>query len=151
MVEIIEERAHLIVRINGQEYARYAFGADHWKPYLYPLRAANGLSLLADSPTDHRNHHGFWVGHGRVGDVDCWLERHNSGRILHHRFENLASGGEVGSFTQRCDWVAPEGRIVLIDTRSFTFHDTPAEGRLFDFEIVLRAPEQTPVTLHPTN
>src|SRR5579863_3712424 len=113
MVEILEQQGQLIVRIGGQEYTRYQYGAPRWKPYLYPLRAANGLSLLADAPTDHRHHHGFWVGHGRVDDDDFWLERHNSGRILHSGFEALTSGGEVGSFTELCDWVGPDGTVVM--------------------------------------
>lgn len=150
MVEIIEEKQQLVVRIGGQEYARYAFGADLWKPYLYPLRAANGLSLLADAPTDHRHHHGLWVGHARVDDVDCWLERHNSGRILHQEFQ-ITEGKATGGFMERCDWAAPEGRVVLTDVRTFTFYDQPVEARAFDFEILLSAPTDQAVNLHPTN
>ncbi len=47
MVEIIEEADRLVIRIDGQEYTQYHYGPMVWKPYLYPLRAANGLSLLA--------------------------------------------------------------------------------------------------------
>lgn len=151
MVEILEEAEQLIVRIGGQEYARYWFGPSRWKPYLHPLRAANGLSLLADAPTDHRHHHGLWIGHGRVDDADFWLERHNSGRILHRKFENLTSQGDMATFTQLCDWVAHDGTVRLHDTRTFTFYDTPPEARIFDLEITLRAPSQTTVTLYPTN
>jgi hypothetical protein len=151
MVEIHEENGQLVIRIGGQEYARYAFASPRWKPYLYPLRAANGLSLLADAPTDHRHHHGLWVGHGRVDDVDFWLERHNSGRIVHRKFENQTSGNGNGGFTEQCDWQAPNGDLCLTDTRTFTFYDTPPEARIFDFELVLRAPSQTTVTLYPTN
>lgn len=151
MVEILEENGQLIIRIGGQEYARYQFGAPRWKPYLYPLRASNGLSLLADAPTDHRHHHGFWVGHGRVDDMDCWLERHNSGQILHRGFDSLAGGEEAGSFKETCEWTAPSGKVLLTDTRVFTFYDMPQEGRAFDFDLSLRAPAQATVTLHPTN
>ena len=151
MVEILEETGELVIRIGGQEYARYQFGLPRWKPYLYPLRAANGLSLLANAPTDHRNHHGFWVGHGRVEETDCWLERHNSGKIVHEAFERLGGGDEMGSFIERCRWEDVDGKIVLKDTRTFTFYDMPSEGRVFDFEISLLAPADAPVTLHPTN
>ena len=151
MVEILEENGELIIRIGGQEYARYRFAASYFKPYLYPLRAANGLSLLADEPTDHRHHHGFWVGHGRVDDVDCWLERHNSGKIVHKKFEAITGGSETGSFTELCDWTAPNGKVVLTDTRTFTFHAMPSEARVFDFEIALHAPAEGSVTLQPTN
>ncbi len=151
MVEIIEENEQLVIRIGGQEYARYQFSPSRWKPYLYPLRAANGLSLLADAPTDHRHHHGIWVGHGRVNDIDFWLERYNSGKIVHRKFENKAGGSDTGSFTETCDWVSPTGQVILSDTRTFTFYDTPLEARYFDFELTLRAPEGATVTLYPTN
>src|SRR5579875_1317708 len=124
MVEIIEEGAQLVIRIGEQEFARYNFGSNLWKPYLYPIRAANGLSLVADAPVDHRHHHGFWVGHGRVNGLDFWQERHNSGRIVHRSFEKVVSGGELGSFTEKCDWISPTGDVVLTDTRTFAFHDT---------------------------
>ena len=151
MVEILEEKGELITRIGGQEYARYQFGAPRWKPYLFPIRAGNGLSLVADAPTDHRNHHGFWVGHGRVDDTDCWLERHNSGTIAHQSFENVTSGGDMASFTEHCHWLATSGSVVLTDTRTFIFYDMPSEGRIFDFDITLQSPDDRAISLHPTN
>lgn len=151
MVEIFEENGQLSVRIGGQEYARYQFGAPRWKPFLYPLRAANGLSLLADAPTDHRHHHGLWFGHGRVDDVDCWLERHNSGKIVHKKFDSITPGDEAGGFVEQCEWVSSRADLSMTDTRSFTFYESPVEARCFDVDITLRAPSQTTVTLHPTN
>lgn len=152
MVEIMDEGRQLVVRIGGQEYARYHYGADVWKPFLHPLRAANGLSLLADAPTDHRHHHGLWVGHGRVNDeVDCWLERHNSGRIVHTGFDAMQSNAEIGGFTESCAWEDNRGRVVLADSRIFTFHDTPPDARFFDFELILSAPGDETVRLFPTN
>src|SRR5690242_20065677 len=147
MVEISEENGQLIIRIGGQEYTRYQFGPPRWKPYLYPLRAVNGLSLLADAPTDHRHHHGFWVGHGRVDEYDFWLERHTSGKIVHARFEEIAPGKQKGHFTAQNDWITPDGTTLLTDTTTFTFYSDPPEARSFDFEIVLRAPEGRSVTL----
>lgn len=151
MVDILQEAGHLIVRIAGQEYARYNYSLSVWKPYLSPVRAANGLSLLADSPLDHRHHHGFWVGHGRVDDTDFWLERHNSGRIVHQNFAPFVEGETSGGFTQTCAWTAASGKVVLHDTRTFTFYESSSEARHFDFEIVLNAPTSEPVVLSPTN
>lgn len=151
MVEILEESGQLVIRIAQNEYARYHFAPNRPKPYLFPLRAPNGLSLLADSPTDHRHHHGIWLGHGRVNDTDFWAERHNTGRIVHREFASCESGEESGSFTEVCDWQAASGERVLTDTRTFTFYDTPAEARIFDIEIVLSAPDDRTITLNQTN
>src|SRR5882724_10376990 len=141
MVEILEEKEQLIVRIGGQEYTRYQFCPSRWKPYLYPLRAANGLSLLADAPTDHRHHHGLWVGHGRVDDADFWLERHTSGKILHVKFVKLDKSGETAGFTALNHWEAASGDVMLKETRSFIFYDEPTDGRSFDFELVMESPD----------
>ena len=151
MVEILEENGQLVIRVAGDEYARYQFGAPRWKPYLHPLCAANGMSLLADTPTDSWNHHGLWIAHGRVDDVDCWLERHKSGRIVHKKFEHIRKDERSGSFTEHCEWVGHTGEVVLADTRTFTFYDTPPEARWFDLDLVLRAPGQKDVSLYPTN
>lgn len=162
MVEIIEEKGQLVVRIQGREYTRYQYGPPRWNPYLYPLRAANGLSFLADAPTDHRHHHGFWVGHGRVNGLDFWLERHNSGRIVPHDFLYIQSGETQGGFAQQCEWVASTGETILTDIRTFTFYTPtassdpndsfyPADAHHFDFDILLRTPDEKPVSLEQTN
>ncbi len=151
MVEILEESGQLIIKVGGQEYGKYCFGPERSKPCLTPLRAANGLSLLADAPTDHRHHHGFWVGHGRVDDVDFWGERHNCGRINHHEFTRIDKPDDTCAFTEVCHWVSSEGRLVLTDTRTFTFYQSPVESRIFDFEIILKPPIKEMVQLHPTN
>ncbi len=57
----------------------------------------------------------------------------------------------MGGFTERCDWVDWDGKLRLTDTRTFTFHVTPVEARIFDFEIALHTPGDAPVRLHPTN
>lgn len=150
MVEITEESEQLVVRIGGQEFARYRFGEKLWKPYLFPVLAANGQSILQDAPTDHWNHHGFWVGHSRVDQWDFWQERHNFGRIVHRSFERVQSATDVAAFTEVCDWLAPTGAVALTDTRTFTFHDSPPDAHLFDFEILLRAPSQGAASLFPT-
>src|SRR5438105_2807931 len=150
MVEINEENGQLVIRVGGQEYTRYQYGAPRWKPYLYPLRAANGLSLLADAPTDHRHHHGLWVGHGRVDEADYWLERHNSGKIVHQAFEKIRKE-QPGAFTARSEWIAPDGIVKLRDRLMLTFYDRPPEGRYFDFDLPLEAPGVETVMLSPPN
>ncbi len=151
MVEIREESEQLVIRIGGQEFTRYQFGAHRWKPFLNPFRAANGLSLVADEPNDHRHHHGIWIGHGRVNGEDFWLERPNSGRIVHSKFELLESGGEQAAFTAQNDWISAAGELTLTDTRTLTFYDQPSEDRVFDLDLTLRAPVGCTVELHPTN
>src|SRR5262249_19573147 len=92
-----------------------------------------------------------WVGHGRVDEGDFWLERHNSGKIVHARFAEIVSGKKEARFTAENDWIAPDGTVMLKDARTFTFTADPPEARPFDFEIALQASGENPVTLYPTN
>jgi hypothetical protein len=91
------------------------------------------------------------VGHGRVGDADFWLERHNSGKIVHKSFDEIVTGADTGSFTALNEWTAASGEVVLKDRRTFTFYESPSDGRPFDFEIILELPGKATVTLHPSN
>ncbi len=150
MVEVMLEREELIIRVGGEEYAQYHFGEHLWKPYLAPIRADNGLSLVADAPIDYRHHHGLWIGHGRVNGEEFWHERYNSGRILHRTFEEVVSG-DVGAWTETCEWVAFDGTTQLQDRRRFTFYDMPADRRAFDLDFTLSAPAGASVRLDPTN
>jgi hypothetical protein len=153
MVEILEQPGQFIIRIGGQEYTRYLYsGNDRWKPNLCPLRAANGLSLLADSPTDHRHHHGIWIGHGRVNDSDFWLERYNSGRIIQQSFEKVTNPKHnSASVVTHNDWIDAAGVVQLRDDRTISFYDCPVESRYFDLEVTISTPGDEPVQLHPTN
>ena len=152
MVEIREESAQLVIRIGGKEVTRYQFGPPHWKPFLYPIRAANGLSFVANEPNDHRHHHGIWIGHGRVNGDDFWLERPTSGRIVHLGFDHLETSGETqAAFTARNEWISNTGVTALTDTRIWTFYEQPSTDRVFDLDLTLFAPAGQIVELHPTN
>lgn len=152
MVDILEWQEQLIVRIGGQEYARYSWGTHGLKPSIYPLRAANGLSLVADCPTDHRHHHGIWIGHRRVNDSDFWLEKPESGRIELKSY-SIASpeGGNSATIYSSDDWIDARGELILRDERSLTFYDMPTEKRWFDLAITLIAPSCSTVRLNQTN
>ncbi len=155
MVEILEQPGQLIVRIGGKEYTRYQYSGTEsgtWKPFLYPIRAANGLSLVADAPTDHRHHHGIWMGHGRVNESDFWLERHNAGRIVQQSFSvDITADESSANLNTRNNWIDSAGVTQLIDERVFTFYESPIENRWFDITISLIAPGSETVLLHPTN
>jgi hypothetical protein len=152
MVEILEQPEEFIIRIGGKEFTRYAYHPGNHKPYLYPLRAANGLSLIANAPTDHRHHHGIWIGHGRVNDSDFWLERHNSGRVIQQSFSiSVASEGTSASITTLNDWVDAQGITHLRDERTMTFYDSSDDSRTFDLDIRLLTPTEAPVFLNQTN
>jgi Methane oxygenase PmoA len=152
MVEILELPEQFVVRIGGQEFLKVQVSASAYRPYLYPMRAANGLSFLADAPTDHRHHHGIWIGHGRVNESDFWLERHNSGRILQKSYAvRSLNNGEAAELTSENHWIDAAGDLQLTDQRTLTFYDTPSDRRWFDIKLSLHPAGTEPALLYPTN
>ena len=152
MVEILELPEQFVVRIGGQEFLKVQVSAAAYRPYLFPMRAANGLSFLADAPTDHRHHHGIWIGHGRVNESDFWLERHNSGRIVQKSYEiETSESTDMAVLRSENHWVDAAGVLQLKDRRTLTFYELPADRRWFDIEISLITAGGEPALLYPTN
>src|SRR5215207_11020121 len=83
------------VEIGGGVFTEYVFaGAD--RPYLHPVRAADGTGLTRDFPMqrqkgedeDHPHHRSLWFAHSNVNGVDFWNEDNNGsprpkGKIVH--------------------------------------------------------------------
>ncbi|MDE2127616.1 MAG: PmoA family protein [Armatimonadetes bacterium] len=149
MFEVTETAGAVAITSSGQEVALYVYNAPGHQPALTRLYAANGAQLLANGPLDSPHHHGVWAGHGSVDGVDFWHNRHNSGRIVHRRFESVHGGEQSASITQVCDWVQPNGVPLLTDTRTIVVSQGAGDAHCVDFEILLRAAGAATVTLAP--
>lgn len=151
--ELKIERVHQVFSVSyrGEELARYRFFREQAKPYLYPLRLPGSPPLLEDSPPDHYHHHGIWIGHGEVNGYDFWLEHPNrTGRIEQHFVEEIVARGARVGFRVRNRWVAPDGRVPLVDVRSFWFTLDEAGDLVIDLTVTLW-PMGGPVTLFGSN
>jgi hypothetical protein len=69
------------VEIGGQLFTEYIYkGAS--RPYLYPVNAADGTSLVRDFPMketpgedhDHKHHRALMFVHSNVNQIDFWNE-----------------------------------------------------------------------------
>jgi hypothetical protein len=146
---LVADDEGLRVLVHGEEVARYRYGADLWKPYLFPLRLPGGPCLLDDGPADHPHHHGLWFGHGRVdadGAVhDVWLERPGAGRIVHRGLELLPDG-----WVAAAEWQAADGAPLARDRRTFRLA-VSADRLVVRVEYALWAAEGRTVRLRGTN
>src|SRR5690606_20831665 len=75
--------------------------------------------------------------HGDVNGVDFWLEGDEGGKIVQTELV-AAKSGAAGRLEAKDEWRAPDGKVVLTDTRVFEFADTP-QGRVIDCNITLHA------------
>ena len=156
-VQMIQTNDRVRVEINGQLFTEYIFqGASH--TYYYPVLGPGGLRMSRDWPMketegeerDHKHHRSLWFSHGAVNGVDFWSEEAKAGKIVHDKFIEVKSGADSGVIKSRRKWVALDGQTMLTDENTFTVYNRPANERVFDYEIMLRAPSGREVVLGDT-
>ena len=144
---VLNQRSRQVdVSVNGTPFTSYHFKGYN-KPIFFPLRSASGkivtrgYPMVEDIPgesRDHLHHTGVWFTHGDVNGIDFWSERPDSGTIKHRKFERVESGPEVGVLQSNSDWIAPNGELLLTETREVRIHNRP-EARVMDLAVRLTA------------
>ncbi len=147
-VQITKSEDHLRIEINGQLFTEYWFGDGAARPYYYPVLGPDQLPMTRNWPMksppseahDHKHHRSLWYGHILVNGEDFWDEEKKFGRIEHEGFDEIKSGTEVGWIKSHDKWVAPDGKVVCADNRTFRVYNTGnPKTRIFDFELALHA------------
>ena len=149
-----DDRIH--VAINGQPYADFVVKSDEaMKPYLYPLRSAEGTivtrhwpmeKVSAIEPVDHQHQRGVWFGPDIVNGFDFWNNEFSyknpiAGHIKLNKIGELKSGKNKGSLAVTFDWIDPKGTKIVEQSEVITFHDDP-RLRIIDFDSELTAVTQ---------
>jgi hypothetical protein len=114
------------VLASGEPFATVRFG-DEEGPCVFPLFARGGLAVtrgfpLAPGPDDaqdHPHHRSFWFAHGDVDGVDFW---HDGGHIETLGFEVALRTGGNAMVELSLLWRANDGREILRERRTLTFH-----------------------------
>jgi hypothetical protein len=159
-VTLTRAQDQITVEIDGKPFtAFYIAGKDLNRPYLYPLRSASGKVVTRSFPagqvpgesTDHPHHAGLFYGHGDVNGYNYWAIQNvptppggrgsaTRGRIVFRELTSVRSGRESGSLDVVLDWLTPDGKPLLTETRNMTFHSHP-ELRIIDFDFDFAAVE----------
>jgi hypothetical protein len=151
-VKVTQQPDQVTVEIDRQPFTIFYYGPSVTKPYLWPLRTADGVEITRHWPMDpqpgerhdHIHHRGVWFAHSNVNGFDFWNSDpsyHNPkmGRIVVTGIDKLASGGKTGSIEAHLDWLDPSGKVVLHEARVMTFHS--GDPRVLDFDFTLTAAE----------
>ena len=139
----------IAIQINGQPFSDFYIGPAYPKPFLAPLRSANGLIVTRRFPMetvegesrDHPHHRGLWIGYGNVNGVNFWeneVDTPNTdaetpkqqGRIVLREMGEMKGGDKSGRLTAVFEWRPPPGaspdRAVLLEERRvMTFYADP--------------------------
>jgi hypothetical protein len=146
----LQERAgKLEVSIAGAHLTTYNY-RDVVRPYLYPVFAADKVGVTRDWPmvpdapgdsTDHVHHKGIYTAQDEIRGVNNWAEGEGHGWQVHAAFERVYGGPVAGGFTEALDWTDADRNVYMTETRRVTFYHTPAQARLFDYQVTLVASE----------
>ena len=144
------------VEIDGKPFTDFYIGPETAKPYLHPLRTADGkivtrgFPMVTDVPGeihDHPHHRGLWFTHGDVNGYDFWGNEPDQkgankgkGKVVLERVDKFVTGKKSGTVSASFAWKIPSGETLLIENRKMTFYSDP-QLRIIDFDITL-SPQQ---------
>ena len=136
---------NLIVTLDGEPFTEYRVDVGN-KPFLDPVIGPGGVSYTRAFPMrkvngedhDHPHQRSFWFTHGEVDGVDFWAETPKSGVIRELDRQIVAAGPVLGRLITHNEWIAPGGRVVCADTRTWTFLSTN-ETRIIDLDVTIKA------------
>ena len=165
-VKLRRQGARIDVLIGGQPFTSYFFGAESPKPYLHPLRSAQGTIVTRGFPmrkdipgesTDHPHHRGLFFAHGDINGIDLWAEeelgsktketvkgvKYTSealpyGRTVLRKLEEIRGGPESGTIRALFNLVGPDGKVVAQEDQDFTFRGD-ASTRVIDCGFMIHA------------
>lgn len=125
------------VLLDGKLFTRYV-KQSAGRPILFPIFGPSGKPMTRDiegEVKDHPHHRSLWFTHGDVNGVDFWSL--GKGKTEHRELRKIA-GGDKGVITAVVDWIAPDGKKVLEDERTYIFA-VDGDARLIDVFFTLKA------------
>jgi len=164
-VKITQSGETISVEIGGAPFTTYHFGTESPKPYLAPLRSAQGTivtrgwPMVTDLPGedhDHPHQRAMYFGHGDINKIDFWAEKNLTreehtvngvfypsqdlpkGRTVIRRIEEMQGGPQSGAVRATFDLVKPAGEVMGEEVQAYTFSGDK-NNRVIDCAFTLRA------------
>jgi hypothetical protein len=137
------------VKLGGEVFTNYHYGANLHRPVLYPVIGPYGqgvtrpfpMEIVENDHADHKHHRSIWVAWGDVNSSDNWSEEEGAGRVLHRRFEEKSSGLVFACIATQNDWVDVKGKKLMEDRLALRFYNLPNSMRLMDMDVTFCASE----------
>jgi len=144
-VKISKLKDKLRVTVDGKLFTQYCFN-NVPRPYFYPVVGPSGSVIIRHWPMkegsgeqqDHPHHRSLWYAHGDMNGHDFWVESKDSGKIVHDKFLEVASGPKRGIIRSTNKWVARNGKVICTDSRTHTFRKQQ-DNYIMDFDVTIHA------------
>lgn len=161
-VEFQRDGNRIEVTIGGRPFTTYYFGPETAKPYLQPLRSAQGTVVTRgfpvensvprvheDDPALEPHQRPMYFAHGNIDGLNFWSEqvfekyyRESSpeayGRMVFRTLSEMRGGTDSGVIGADFDLESPSGRRIAEETQTFTFQGDD-QTRTIDCEFVVKA------------
>lgn len=150
-VQFTKQPGRIEIQIGGKPFSTFYFGPETMKPYLHPLRAADGTIVTRRYPMeqvegesrDHPHHQGLWFSHGDVNGLDFWGNvkpgpKFGKIQVVSSKPMRVQGGSKTGIIEGDFEWLDPNGKPLLNEHRKMTFYDDP-DDRKIDIDITLTA------------
>jgi Methane oxygenase PmoA len=166
-VELNRSGARIDVTIGGQPFTVFHFDSLAAKPYLSPLRTAQGTIVTRRFPMDpnvpgedHDEPHqrAMYFAHGDINGYDFWGEgayprwsNHSPGtfgRTVFRELEEMRGGSQSGVLRAEFDLLSAAGQPIAAERQSYTFSGDE-QSRIIDCEFIISA-DHGPVKIGDT-
>ena len=165
------------VSIAGKEFATYYFGPNSPKPYVSPLRSAQGTVVTRGFPMrtdipgerhDHPHHRALFFAHGDINGIDFWGEGTGNkqsqtangvyyptagelptGKTRFVKLDEVKSKGQSGTVKAEFELVGPDGKVIGSESQEYTFSGD-SSTRVIDCTFTLTADKGEPLKMVDT-
>lgn len=129
---------------DGVEIAKFHFGKDQRRPFVYPVVGPSGRSLTRmghpRDPESHSHHNSVWFSHQSVGGVNFWEDR--GGKIEYRRVLRFEDTDDIAFVETENVWVNPQGLPIAMDRRRVGVRALADREWLLMLDLELRAIEK---------
>ncbi|HEX7158125.1 MAG TPA: DUF6807 family protein, partial [Edaphobacter sp.] len=124
-----EDQQRVDVTIDGKPFTSHVWPSTLKKPVLFPLIAADGVTVTRGYPlaprdnerVDHPHHAGLWFNYGNANGFDFWNnsdaikpeQRGKMGTIRHEKVVSTKRGKDRGELVVDSTWVTGAGDEIL--------------------------------------
>ncbi len=142
MQAVPQAHAQVSFQRDGVEVARYHYGDDLNRPFLFPVIGPSGRSLTRmghpRDPQGHSHHNSVWISHQFVNGVNFWGDS-SGARIVHLRTRRMDDSDEAAFLETENAWRDKDGATLLTELRRTTVRDLASGELLLVIETQLEA------------
>jgi hypothetical protein len=176
LVKLEKQSSSVDILIGGKPFTTFHYGSDSPKPYMSPLRSAQGTVVTRGFPMrtdipgerrDHPHHRALFFAHGNINGIDFWGEGQPTrgsqtangvtyssedlpkGKTVFVKLDDAKSQGKTGNLKAEFELVGPDGKSIGSETQEYTFSGD-ATTRVIDCIFTLTANKGVPLKMGDT-